>query len=273
MASATKPGVVQEAATPATMLHHAITSGANVEVMEKLLGLQERWEANQARKAFDAALADLRNDLPAVVKTKAANFGQGRAAYKYEDLSEMIEQLSEPLSRHGLSFRWRTESTASDSVTVTCILSHRDGHSESTSLAAKHDLSGNKNGIQAIGSAVTYLQRYTLKAALGVAASMDDDAQAVGTPRPEYTAPAKPFAGPQRVTDGQRKQLWNTCKAKGISEQQLKERLELYGWDSTFAITTDKFPELLKWANSGGGIDPLAQEAPPIEFEDDHGGR
>ena len=50
-------------------------------------------------------------------------------------------------------------------VRVTCVMSHRDGYSEETSLQSGVDASGNKNSIQAIGSAITYLQRYTLKAA------------------------------------------------------------------------------------------------------------
>ncbi len=79
----------------------------------------------------------------------------------------------------GLSFRWRTDSD-DGVVKVSCIISHRDGHSEETTLSAKPDGSGSKNAIQAIGSAVTYLQRYTLKAALGIAASKDDDGAAAG---------------------------------------------------------------------------------------------
>ena len=63
---------------------------------------------------------------------------------------------------------------------VTCRITHRDGHYEETSLFGPVDGSGNKNPIQAIGSAVTYLQRYTLKAAVGIAASQDDDAQEAG---------------------------------------------------------------------------------------------
>jgi uncharacterized protein YyaL (SSP411 family) len=58
---------------------------------------------------------------------------------------------------------------------VTCVVSHRDGHFEETTLAAGRDESGNKNSIQAVGSTLTYLQRMTLKAALGLAASDDDD--------------------------------------------------------------------------------------------------
>ena len=65
-------------------------------------------------------------------------------------------------------------------VRVTCIVSHQDGHTEETTLSAPADTSGAKNAHQAIGSAVTYLQRYTLKLALGLAAAKDDDAQAAG---------------------------------------------------------------------------------------------
>jgi hypothetical protein len=61
-----------------------------------------------------------------------------------------------------------------------CIVEHRDGHSEDTSLTAQPDNSGKKNSIQAIGSTITYLQRYLLKLALGIAASKDDDANSAG---------------------------------------------------------------------------------------------
>jgi hypothetical protein len=62
---------------------------------------------------------------------------------------------------------------------VTCIIAHSAGYSEENSLSAPFDPSGNKNPLQAIGSAQTYLQRYTLKAALGLAAAKDDDAHSV----------------------------------------------------------------------------------------------
>jgi hypothetical protein len=61
-------------------------------------------------------------------------------------------------------------------VTVICVIGHADGYSEEASkLSAAPDTSGSKNPIQSIGSAVTYLERYTLRAALGLAAAKDDD--------------------------------------------------------------------------------------------------
>jgi len=168
---------------PANLLEKAITSGAGIEVMERLMDLQERFDKNQARKAYDAAMADLRVDIPVIVKTKEVGFegrSGGRTTYRYEDLATMTEQLSPVMAKHGLSFRWRTDSGTTDAVSVTCIVSHVEGHSEETELKAKLDHSGAKNPIQALGSAVTYLQRYTIKAALGIAAADDDDGRSVG---------------------------------------------------------------------------------------------
>lgn len=159
------------ALTPMAMLDRAVSQGANVETLDKLMGLQERWEANRARKAFDAAIAAAKAELPIIVKTQEKTGAGGN--YRYEDLAAIARQVDPILAKHGLSYRFRTESNGT--VKVTCIVSHRDGHSEENSLSAAPDTSGSKNAIQAIGSAVTYLQRYSLKAALGLAASKDDD--------------------------------------------------------------------------------------------------
>lgn len=43
------------AVTPMDMIDKALASGASPEALEKLLALQERWEANQAKRAFDTA--------------------------------------------------------------------------------------------------------------------------------------------------------------------------------------------------------------------------
>jgi hypothetical protein len=158
------------------MIDRAVTSGASVEALEKLMALQERWEANQGRKAFDQAIAEAKAKLPAIIKNQTANRGNA-GSYKYEDLAQIAAQIDPVLSEFGLSYRFRTD-TDGGKIKVTCIVSHREGYSETTSLESGADTSGAKNAIQAMGSAVTYLQRYTLKAALGLAASRDDDTKA-----------------------------------------------------------------------------------------------
>ena len=70
-----------------------------------------------------------------------------------------------------LSYRWRTTSEINQPVSVTCIVSHRSSYSETNTPSAGRDDSGKKNSIQQVGSTITYLQRYTLKAALGFGGS------------------------------------------------------------------------------------------------------
>lgn len=172
-----QPVISREVVTPMDMLDRAVSSGASVETLTQLMVLNERWEANQARKAFDEAMAAAKADMPSIVKSRKVDFttAKGRTNYQYEDLASIMKQIGPVLSANGLSVRYRTSAEPNQPISVTCIISHRLGHSEENTLMASRDDSGNKNSIQAIGSTVTYLQRYTLKAALGLAASADDD--------------------------------------------------------------------------------------------------
>jgi hypothetical protein len=157
--------------TPMEMLSRAVESGADIDMIEKLMSLQERWEASQARKAFDAAVADAKAEIKPVVRNAT-----GHNAKKYADFAAIANAVDPIISKHGLSYRFRTAQT--DKIAVTCILSHKSGHYEETTLCGPADSSGSKNAIQSIGSTLTYLQRYSLVQALGLAASNDDDGKA-----------------------------------------------------------------------------------------------
>lgn len=166
--------------TPMAMLDRALASGAGIETIERLMALQERWEKNENKKAYDEAITLAKSEFPQIVKDKAVRFDANKPpSFMHETLSGIAKLIDPVLGKHGLSYRFRTSSDAT-SVTVTCIVSHRLGHSEENSLNGPHDKSGGKNSIQAVGSSVTYLQRYTLKGALGLAAADDDDGKAAG---------------------------------------------------------------------------------------------
>lgn len=168
--------------TPMELLSRALERGADLTVLEKLMDLQERHERNQARKAFDDAMASARGEFPIIRKNRTVDFTspKGRTNYQHEDLAEIAKAVGPVLAKYGLSYRFRTTSDVNQPITVTCIISHRLGYSEENTLVGPRDESGNKNAIQAIGSTLTYLQRMTLKAALGLAASDDDDGQTSG---------------------------------------------------------------------------------------------
>lgn len=173
------PAVVPEVAiTPMQMLSIAVSQGADLDKLQKLMDLQERWEKNEARKAFVVALNAFKADAPKIIKTKEVSFGVGKTSYKHALAGAASEQIGEALAICGLSHRWDVEQAEGGIIKVTCILTHAQGHSERVSMQASPDTSGSKNSIQAIGSTVSYLQRYSLFAATGlVPKDADDDAQ------------------------------------------------------------------------------------------------
>lgn len=172
--------VVAAAPTPMMMLQMAVQQGASVEQLERLMALQERYEANEAKKEFVAAMTRFKEDPKVIEKNATVDFtsSKGRTYYKHASLANVCDVIGPALSAVGISHRWRTEQLEGGAVKVTCILTHARGHSEEVFLQAGRDESGGKNNIQAVGSTVTYLQRYTLLAATGMAVQdqRDDDA-------------------------------------------------------------------------------------------------
>ena len=163
-----------EDTTPASLLMVAVQRGADVDQLGKLMDLQERHDREQARKAFHAAKAAFQAQCPQITRDREVSYGAGKTQYKYATLAGIASQVREVLNKCGLTYRWEINDTR-DSIQVTCILSHIDGHSEHNSMSAAPDDSGAKNDIQMRGSTVTYLQRYTLIGCLGIASANDDD--------------------------------------------------------------------------------------------------
>jgi hypothetical protein len=158
--------------TPMSLLQSAV-AGGNLDLAEKLMSLQDRWEATQARKAFDEAVSAAKAEIPPITRNAT-----GHNSKRYADFAAIAKVVDPIIGKHGLSYRFRT--TQNGSIAVTCILSHKAGHSEETTLCGPADKTGNKNDIQAIGSTLTYLQRYSLVQMLGLAAAGDDDGRAGG---------------------------------------------------------------------------------------------
>lgn len=169
--------VAQPSMNPMQMLALAVQQGADLENIRTLMELKREWEADEARKAFVAAMAEFKADPPEVIKRKHVRFqtSKGVTEYDHATLADVCAAAIQGLARVGISHRWDVAQDGGR-IKVTCVLTHKLGHSESVNMISNADDSGGKNSIQAIGSAVTYLQRYTLLAATGLAAQdMDDD--------------------------------------------------------------------------------------------------
>lgn len=176
--------------SPLAMAAEFIKKDSNIDVdkLAKLLDVQERWEKNEAKKAYVEAMAAFKANPPKIIKNRHVKYATktgGLTEYSHASLDNVTATISEALSKHGLTAAWVTSQTE-NIVTVTCRITHIFGHSEETSLSAGPDNSGSKNPIQAIGSTVSYLQRYTLLALAGLATEgQDDDGAGAGKPKAE----------------------------------------------------------------------------------------
>lgn len=164
------------------MLQIAVQRGASVEQLAQLMDLHERHERNEARKAFVVALNQFKANPPDIVKNKQVSFStaKGKTEYKHATLDQVSGIIGAALAKVGISHRWHIDQLEGGRIRVTCVLTHAMGHSESVPLVASPDDSGGKNGIQGVGSTVSYLSRYTLLAATGMAVRDADDDGAGG---------------------------------------------------------------------------------------------
>lgn len=197
-------------ASPLDIVQSALKSG-NVDMYREAVALFKDLDAFAARKAFNNALSDAKAKLPILKKNRLVSFGT--TSYRHEDLAEVVRTVVPILSEYGLSHRYRLSGEPGKPVTVTCIISHRDGYFEENTLSAGADTSGSKNPIQAVKSAVTYLERITLVASLGLAASEDDDGRSSSeTVAEEYTPPAG------SITANQAAEIYAALEEKGASQ-------------------------------------------------------
>lgn len=170
---------------PVNLIQLAIEKGSGVDALEKLLQLQIQWEAKESAKAFKQAMVDFQAKKPRLIKSDEVTFN-GKLQFKFNSLGSVQSAVDPVLSTCGLSYRWE-QAEKDGRIEITCIVSHVLGHSERTSLSAPLDKSGSKNDIQSIGSTVSYLKRYTLEGALGLASDKDRDGQKPEVILPELT--------------------------------------------------------------------------------------
>lgn len=166
--------------TPSDLLRMAVAQNADLDKLERLYDLQQRWEADAARRAYVVAMTEFKKNPPEILKDKTVKIkhktGDGVTQYNHATLANVTSSIIAGLAAVDISHSWNVEQLDGGMVVVTCKLTHARGHSETVTMRAGRDESGSKNNIQAVASTVSYLQRYTLLSATGLATKdMDDD--------------------------------------------------------------------------------------------------
>lgn len=140
--------------------------------------------------ALVAALADL------TVVEKGRTADTGKYSYDYADLADVVKLTRPVLAKHGIVALTPVHSQGDD-LACTVTLLHRSGDRlDFGPFTFPHG-----RDAQATGSWVTYIRRYALTAALGMAAGDDDDG-AKAQPRPaQQQRPQRPQAPPLSDTE------------------------------------------------------------------------
>jgi hypothetical protein len=174
--------LVREEASPIiSMMQLALEKGA-VEQLDKLMAMHERWEANQARKAFVQAMSDFKKEAIVITRDKEnVQYSKGDKKAMYTSIGNLVGTVTPLLSKHGLSAGWNLDQ--SSGIKVGCAITHALGHSETTWITVPLDTSGAKNPLQQIKSSITYARVVSFEMACGLAsveANLDDDGNGAG---------------------------------------------------------------------------------------------
>lgn len=119
------------------------------------------------------------------VENAAKNSANPHFKSKYADLAEVLNTVRPVFAKHGLSVM---QSTGYDGalVSVTTLL----GHSSGGYITAQASCVPAKSDAQGVGSATTYLRRYSLAAMAGVAQEDDDGNAAAHDRKPTAVSEA-----------------------------------------------------------------------------------
>ncbi len=179
--------VVPQGNSPAEMIRMAIAGKANLDKLEKFLELQERYEANEARKIFASSFADVQAKITSVVKTKT----NLQTHSKYADLNNIIESAKPIYTAEGFSvIFYEGETKVEGNIRICADVLHRAGHRETYHYDIPLDgvgIQGNPNMTKIHGksSSTSYGRRYLMCMIWNIP-TQDNDAQDIGKLPAEY---------------------------------------------------------------------------------------
>lgn len=171
--------------TPMAMLSQAVANGASIEVLTKLMDLRDRWEATEARKSFNIAMAAAQAEMRPVAK----NLYNSQTKSRYASHDALDDAIRPIYTKHGFVVSFMPgEGAPQDHIRVVCTVS-RDGYERECHLDLPADGKGAKGGdvmtrTHATGSAIKYGMRYLLSMIFNIATTdraIDDDGNSAGS--------------------------------------------------------------------------------------------
>jgi hypothetical protein len=152
------------------LLFMAVEKGTPVAELKELVALHEHMSKRQAHQEFSQAMATFQAECRAIKRSSTAKVTTktgGTYEFTYAELDEIARTINPILAKYGLSYSWDSK-VERESLTCICTVRHINGHSETSSLTLPIENPSAMNPQQKVGAALTFAQRRTLSAALGL---------------------------------------------------------------------------------------------------------
>lgn len=177
------------AALPKFLLDCAKDPAIDAAKFAALVSAYNLEQAQASIAAFTKAFHAMAPDLPVIDERGTISYRDGREG-TYA-LNEDIQQAIAPiLWKHGFTLSFETTHPSPSAIKVTAVLTHRGGHTRTSSFESSADTSGGKTVAQGRGSIMSYGHRYTSIDVLNlITRGVDDDGASSAKPEPEDTRP------------------------------------------------------------------------------------
>lgn len=206
-----------------------------------------QFETSASTAKLSKVLSKIQGELPAIQKTRTNTHFKS----KYADISDILEQVLPILSKNGVVVTQWTLHSEDNRVHLLTRIQLDDEW-----MQGEFSVPADRPNPQGYASAVTYMRRISLAAALGVASDDDDDGNAATAqtqkaqaqaPRPQPQAPQNP----QGITQSQIKRLHAIATGNGWTGDVVKEMMRKeFKVESSKDLNKEQYDLLCKFLES-----------------------
>ena len=165
---------------------------ADVEKLERMMGMYDRLKAKEAELAYNAAKGRILKKLAGIKIVENTSvlyeIEKGKPqnatyeAFKYAPLEEIDKHLRPLLAGEDMDLSYSAEPREGGDIVIRGRLKHLPGgHYEDSLMPAPPDTTGGKSNVQAVGSTNSFLRRYVVCNIFNIVVVGDDDDGTGGT--------------------------------------------------------------------------------------------
>ncbi len=181
-----------------------LDSSISIERVEKILEMQMRVRAEEARSHFFESLALCQSQMPIIVRDKTRTGGPIKG--NYASLDQMISQIVPIYTSLGFSVTYDCPPVESATTIFVTAKVSLGAYSEIYTYECPIDAAGGKSNVHGKASAVTYSKRYLLAMIFCLATGDDDDGYAASyAPKPQIHQQKRTYELPPEYIDAEQK--------------------------------------------------------------------